>query len=123
MNFFILFYASIYLFFDINSRIEGKIDWELTYHINIGSLVVLTIIDIIKGFVTSIYVEGVLIEDEKEIAKEYTRAKFWMDIISLFSILVNRSFFSFIAPEIIYAINFLFFLKFHIIISVLGKLE
>ena len=66
-----LWYASVYLFFDLDKRFNDyQMDVTLQYT-NITIINVVTLLDIFKGYRTGYYDKGVLISDKKSIRKNY----------------------------------------------------
>lgn len=114
-NTIIVYYASIYLLFEFENRINDANvkSKNSTYSSNIYLLLASTMLDIAKGMNTGFYDRGVLVIDKRQIARRYFKEGFIFDLLSMMSVVCNDVFFPGMDPFFKYAIQFLFFFKIH----------
>ena len=125
-NFTVLYLASIYLLFDIS---VGRFDKEESnknqigalYSFNVYALIFSTLLDIMKGFNTAFYFKGIICEDRIQIRNKYIKSYFFFDILSFFSVVVNKKFFPEMDYLVMYFFQCLFFMKFHLIIQIIKQ--
>lgn len=123
-NVFTLFYASLFIVFDFRNRL-----WEIThelqpvsdiYKFNVFLLIGTSFLDMLKQFNTAFYEKGETIVSRRSIAINYLKRRFIFDAISLFSVVMNRTFCPGVSPLLIYKLQFLFFFKLIIISDLLA---
>ena len=82
----------------------------------ISALFLFSLFDIMKGFCTAFYQNGILVEDKKEVALYYLRTGFKYDLIALCPLIFNRIYFPSLNLMIMFLIEMLYFLKAHVMI-------
>lgn len=83
--------------FDFRERLleidRGKTSASIVYTINVFTLIFTTILDVFKGFNTAYYCKGETIINRKDVAVNYLKGCFIFDFLSLFSVVVSKTFF------------------------------